>query len=76
MVPCSHRRSYKLNIESGQFEQTLYQYILSSHLKKKNKNKNKNKKKKLASSTNVCMKVFASLMINIYLNINISKNDC
>ena len=75
MVPCSHRRSYKLNIESGQLEQTLYQYILSSHLKK-TKNKNKKKKKKLASSTNVCMKVFASLTINIYLNINISKNDC
>ena len=55
MVPCSHRSSYKLNIESGQFEQTLYQYILSSHLKKKNKN--------LASSTNVCMKVYASLMM-------------
>ena len=61
MVPCSHRRSYKLNIESGQFEQTLYQYILSPHFKKKNKNKKK--KKKLASSTNVCMKVYASLMM-------------
>ena len=43
MVPCSHRRSYKLNIESGQFEQTLYQYILSSHLKKKQKQKQKEK---------------------------------
>ena len=48
MVPCSHRRSYKLNIESGQFEQTLYQYILSSHFKKKKtkaKTKTKTKRK-------------------------------
>ena len=45
MVPCSHRSSYKLNIESGQFEQTLYQYILSSHLKKNKKQKQKEKEK-------------------------------